>query len=244
VAQDLFPRRADPIGRELKLGRRHFTVVGLLESRGTVMGDDRDVVAIVPITAWQKVFGSGGSLDLKIAARDLERMEEAKDEATFLMRIKHRRRPLERDDFALRTADQLLNIWGGISKAIYGALVPLVGISLVVGGIVLMNVMLVSVTERTREVGVRKALGARRMAIMWQFLVEAITLSLVGGVLGILIGLFLAWGISLVSPLPFAVAGWSLALGLGTTFLIGAVFGTWPAWKAAGFDPVEALRHE
>ncbi len=244
VAQDLFPRRADPIGRELKLGRRHFTVIGLLEDRGTVMGDDRDVVAIIPITAWQKVFGSGGSLDLKVAVRDLERMEEAKDEATFLMRVKHRRRPLERDDFALRTADQLLNIWGGISKAIYGALVPLVGISLVVGGIVLMNVMLVSVTERTREVGVRKALGARRMAIMWQFLVEAITLSLVGGVLGILIGLALAWGISLVSPLPFAVAGWSLALGLATTFLIGGVFGTYPAWKASGFDPVEALRHE
>jgi putative ABC transport system permease protein len=91
---------------------------------------------------------------------------------------------------------------------------------------------------------VRKALGARRLAIMWQFLVEAITLSLVGGVIGILIGLLLAWGISAASPLPFAVAGWSLALGMGTTFLIGAVFGTWPAWKAAGLDPVEALRHE
>ncbi len=121
---------------------------------------------------------------------------------------------------------------------------PLVGISLVVGGIVLMNIMLVSVTESTREVGVRKALGARRRAILWQFLVEAVTLSIVGGIVGILIGLMLAWGISLASPLPFAIAGWSLALGLGTTFLIGGVFGTYPAWKAAGFDPVEALRHE
>ena len=244
VARELFPRHADPVGRELKLGKRHFKVVGLLEDRGTVMGSNRNDVAMVPLTAWQKVYGSGHSLDLKVAAADLERMTEAQDEATFLLRVRHRRRPLERNDFAIQTSDQLLNIWGGISSAIYGALVPLVGISLVVGGIVLMNVMLVSVTERTKEVGVRKAVGARRLAIMWQFLVEAITLSLIGGAIGIVIGLMLAWLISLASPLPFAVAGWSLALGLGTTFVIGAVFGTWPAWKAAGLDPVEALRYE
>ncbi len=244
VARDLFPRRADPVGREVKIGGRHFRVIGVVEDRGTVMGNNRNQFAVTPITAWQKVFGSGDSLDLKVAAKDLNRLVEAQDEATFLLRIRHRLRPLERNDFSLNTSDQLLSIWGGISSAIYGALVPLVGISLVVGGIVLMNIMLVSVTERTREVGVRKALGARRLAIMWQFLVEAITLSLVGGILGILIGLALAWGISLASPLPFAIAGWSLVLGLAVTFLIGGVFGTYPAWKAAGFDPVEALRHE
>ncbi len=244
VARDLFPRRADPVGREVKIGGRHFRVIGVVEDRGMVMGNNRNQFAVTPITAWQKVFGSGDSLDLKVAAKDLNRLVEAQDEATFLLRIRHRLRPLERNDFSLNTSDQLLSIWGGISSAIYGALVPLVGISLVVGGIVLMNIMLVSVTERTREVGVRKALGARRLAIMWQFLVEAITLSLVGGILGILIGLALAWGISLASPLPFAIAGWSLVLGLAVTFLIGGVFGTYPAWKAAGFDPVEALRHE
>jgi len=244
VARDLFPRRADPVGREVKIRGRHFKVIGVVEDRGTVMGNNRNQFAVTPIIAWQKVFGSGDSLDLRIAASDLARLAEAQDEAAFLLRIRHRLRPLERNDFSITSSDQLLSIWGGISTAIYGALVPLVGISLVVGGIVLMNIMLVSVTERTREVGVRKALGARRMAIMWQFLVEAITLSLVGGILGILIGLALAWGISLASPLPFAVAGWSLALGLGVTFVIGGVFGTYPAWKAAGFDPVEALRHE
>ena len=244
VARDLFPRRADPVGREVKIGGRHFRVIGVAEDRGTVMGSNRNQFAVIPITSWQKLFGSGRSLDIRIAARDLERMDEAKDEATFQMRIRHRLRPLERDDFAVTTADQLLSIWSGISKAIYGALVPLVGISLVVGGIVLMNIMLVSVTERTREVGIRKALGARRRAILWQFLVEAITLSLVGGIIGIVIGLLMAWIISLLSPLPFAIAGWSFGLGLGTTLVIGAVFGTYPAWKAAGFDPVEALRHE
>ena len=244
VARDLFPRSADPLGKTLRIGSRHFKVVGVVQDRGTVMGENRDQFAVLPITAWQKVFGSGRSIDIKIAAADLTRLQDAKDEATFMMRIRHRLRPADGNDFALRTSDQLLSIWSGISSAIYGALVPLVGISLVVGGIVLMNIMLVTVTERTREVGVRKALGARRLAIMWQFLVESITLSLVGGVMGILIGLALAWIISLASPLPFAIAGWSVILGLATTFLIGAVFGTYPAWKAAGFDPVEALRHE
>lgn len=244
VARDLFPRHADPLGRQVRIGGRHFTVIGVVEDRGTVGGSNRNQFALVPLTAWQKVFGSRGSLDIKVAVADLSRLQEAQDEATFLMRIRHRLRPLERTDFVLRTSDQMLNIWKGISSAIYGALVPLVGISLVVGGIVLMNIMLVAVTERTREVGIRKALGARRISILWQFMVEAITLSLVGGVAGILIGFMLAWVISLASPLPFAIAAWSVMLGLGTTFLIGAVFGTYPAWKAAGLDPVEALRYE
>ena len=244
VARDLFPRRADPVGQEVKIGRRHFKVVGVVEDRGTLMGNNRNQFAVIPVTSYQKVFGSGSSIDIKVAARDLARIEEAKDEATFLMRLRHRRRPLERDDFAIQTSEQLLAIWGGISKAIYGALVPLVGISLVVGGIVLMNIMLVSVTERTREVGVRKALGAPRKAILWQFLIEAVTLSMVGGVLGILIGMLIAWGIAVASPLTFALAEWSVWLGLVTTFIIGGIFGTYPAWKAAGLDPVEALRHE
>jgi putative ABC transport system permease protein len=122
--------------------------------------------------------------------------------------------------------------------------VPLVGISLVVGGIVLMNIMLVSVTERTREIGIRKALGANRMAILWQFLVEAVTLSLVGGAIGIAIGFLLAFIISQLSPLPFAIAIWAIVLGMAVTLVIGLIFGTYPAWKAAGLDPVEALRYE
>ncbi len=209
-----------------------------------VLGNNRNQFAIVPLTSWQKVFGSGESVDIKVAVKDLNRLQDAIDEAVFSMRMRHRLRPLDRQDFSIQSSDQMLSLWSGISKSIYAALVPLVGISLVVGGIVLMNIMLVSVTERTREVGVRKALGAPRRSILWQFMVEAVTLSLVGGVLGILIGVMIAWGISLVSPLPFAVAGWSFVLGLVTTFIIGVVFGTVPAWKAAGLDPVEALYHE
>jgi putative ABC transport system permease protein len=244
VARDLFPRVADPIGQEIKLGKKHFTVVGIVEDQGSVMGESRNQFAVVPITAFQKVFGAGGSLDIKIAALDITSMEEAKDEAIALMRIRHRLRPLEKDDFAIQTLDQLIDIWKGITGAIYSALVPLVGISLVVGGIVLMNVMLVSVTERTREVGIRKALGATRRSIAGQFLVESITLSLIGGVIGITFGVLLAAAIAAASPLPFAVAGWSIALGLAVTLVIGTFFGSYPAWKAAGLDPVEALRYE
>ncbi len=244
VARDLFPRLDDPTGHELKIGDRHFTVVGVVSDRGTVMGNNRNQFAVIPITAYQKVFGAGESIDIKIAAADLQQMDEAKEEARFWLRIRHRLRPLQEDDFGIETSEQLLNIWGGISAAIYGALVPLVGISLVIGGIVLMNIMLVSVTERTREIGIRKALGASRLAVLWQFLVEAITLSLTGGACGILIGFSLAALISLVSPLPYAIAGWAVLLGLAVTFVIGLVFGTFPAWKAASLDPVEALRHE
>jgi len=244
VARDLFPGVDDPCGRTFKLGARHFDVIGVVKDRGTVLGNNRNQFVVIPITSYQKVFGARESVEIKVAAGDLRRMAEAQDEARFLMRVRHRLRPLAKDDFAIQTSEQLLNIWSGISKAIYGALTPLVGISLVIGGIVLMNIMLIAVTERTREIGVRKALGANRRNILWQFLVEAITLSLVGGLCGILLGVLLALLISALSPLPFAFALWAVFLGLGVTFVIGLVFGTYPAWKASGLDPVEALRYE
>jgi putative ABC transport system permease protein len=244
VARDLFPRSLNPVGREFRLNGRHFTVVGVVADRGTVLGGNQNLFAVVPVTAWQKVFGSRQSVDIKVAVTDLTRFQEAKDEAAFQMRVRHRLRPLQDDDFGIQTADQLLQIWKGVAGAIYAAMTPLVGISLVIGGIVLMNVMLVSVTERTREIGVRKAVGATRRSIAGQFLIEAITLSLTGGVLGVLVGALITWVICTVSDLNFAVPLWSIGLGLGSTFLIGAFFGAWPAWKAAGLDPVEALRHE
>lgn len=244
IARELFPRSLDPVGKEFRLQGRHFTVVGVVEDLGTVLGGNRNLFAIVPVTAFQKVFGSRGSVEIKVAVEDLELFDEAMDEAAFFMRMRHRLRPLEENDFGIVTSEQLLQIWKGIAGAIYAAMVPLVAISLVVGGIVLMNVMLVSVTERTREVGVRKAMGATRLSIAWQFLVEAITLSLTGGLVGVAAGAAITWGICAASDLNFAIPLWSIWLGLGTTFLIGAFFGAWPAWKAAGLDPVEALRYE
>ncbi len=244
IARELFPRSLDPVGKEFRLQGRHFTVVGVVEDLGTVLGGNRNLFAVVPVTSYHKVFGSRQSVEIKVAVADLTRFDEAMDEATFQMRIRHRLRPLDRSDFGIATSEQLLQIWKGIAGAIYAAMVPLVAISLVIGGIVLMNVMLVSVTERTREVGVRKALGATRGNIAGQFLVEAITLSLVGGVLGVLLGMLITYVICVMSDLNFAIPLWSVGLGLGTTFVIGAFFGAWPAWKAAGLDPVEALRYE
>ncbi|MBU1073539.1 ABC transporter permease, partial [bacterium] len=244
IARELFPDLDDPSGRTVKLGKRHFRVAGVIEDRGTMLGSSRNRFVIVPITAYLKLFGSRESIDIKVSVADLTGMAEAQDEARHYMRLRHKLRPAEEDDFGIVTMDELLSLWSGISGAIYSALVPLVGISLVIGGIVLMNIMLVAVTERTREVGIRKAVGARRTAILWQFLVESITLSVTGGVLGISFGLGLALLITAVTPLPFAFAWWSVVLGLAVTFVIGLIFGTYPAWKAAGLDPVEALRRE
>ncbi len=244
IAHDLFPNLDDPSGQTVKIGRRHFRVAGVVEDKGTMLGSSRNRFAVIPITAYMKLFGSRESVDIKVAVADLTDMEMAQDEAQHYMRLRHKLRPSEDDDFGIVTMEALLSMWSGISSAIYSALVPLVGISLVIGGIVLMNIMLVAVTERTREIGIRKAVGARRLAILWQFLVESITLSVTGGVLGISLGLGLALLITAVTPLPFAFAWWSVMLGLVVTFVIGLTFGTYPAWKAAGLDPVEALRRE
>lgn len=243
VYERLFKGR-DPIGRKVKIGARHFTVVGVVKDLGTVLGQSRNQFVYVPVTTFLKEYGSRRSISIKVRAADIRLMEQAIDEATMAMRIRHGLRPLENNDFSISTSQQLISLWEKISKAIFNALIFIVSISLVVGGIVLMNVMLVSVTERTREIGIRKALGARRSNIVWQFIVESITLSIVGGVIGIVLGFTIAAIISLVSPLPYLIAPWSIFAGLAVTFAIGLVFGTYPANKAARLDPVVALHYE
>jgi putative ABC transport system permease protein len=234
----------DAIGRKVRIGNRHFTIIGVVKDLGTVLGSSRNRFVYVPITTFLKTYGSRRSVDIKIRAADIRLMQQAIDEATMAMRIRHRLRPLEENDFSVTTSQQLISLWKKISQAIFSALIFIVSISLVVGGIVLMNVMLVSVTERTREIGVRKALGARRSNIVWQFIVESITLSLIGGAIGIFLGFTIAAIISLVSPLPYLIAPWSIVAGLVVTFCIGLIFGTYPANRAARLDPVVALHYE
>ena len=177
-------------------------------------------------------------------ANDIRLLNQAVEEARVAMRIMHKLRPLDEDDFAISTSEMLVSLWQKISTSIFNALIFIASIALVIGGIVLMNVMLVSVTERTREVGIRKALGARRSNIIWQFIVESITLSLLGGIFGITFGFTIAAVISFVSPLPYVIATWSIAAGVIVTFVIGLIFGTYPAGKAAKMDPVVALHYE
>jgi putative ABC transport system permease protein len=243
VYQRLF-EGLDPIDRKIKIGRKHYRVIGVIDDMGTVFGESRNRFIYIPVSTFLKEYGSRTSIEIKVKAEDIELLRQAVDEATMAMRIRHGLKPLDENDFSVITSENLVSLWEKISSSIFKALIFIVSISLVVGGVVLMNVMLVSVTERTREVGLRKALGARKSNIIWQFIVEAITLSLVGGMIGILIGFTIAAIISMVSPLPYVIAPWSIVIGLAVTFLLGLIFGTYPASKAANLDPVVALHHE
>ncbi len=240
----LFPNGGDPIGSRVKINRKHFTVIGVVEDLGTVLGESKNRFVYIPVNTFLKIYGTRTSIEIKVTAADITLLQQAVDEATMAMRIRHGLRPTEEDDFAIVTSENLISLWEKISTSIFNALIFIVSIALVVGGVVLMNVMLVSVTERTREVGLRKALGARKSNIIWQFIVESITLSLVGGIVGIMIGFTIAAIISILSPLPYIIAPWSIAAGLIVTFMIGLIFGTYPASKAANLDPVVALHYE
>jgi putative ABC transport system permease protein len=234
----------DAIGRTIRIGARHFRVVGVVAKRGRVLGQSRDRFVIIPIGAFRKVFGPRESLSIRVAARDIRELDDAIEEATVAMRVRHNLGPREENDFAVSTSEQLIDLWRGISQGVMAALVALVGVSMVVGGIVLMNTMLVSVTERTREIGVRKALGAPRGAIVWQFLVESATLSVFGGVVGMVIGFLIAATVSALSVLPYVVNTAIIVVALVVTIALGLVFGTYPAVRASRLDPVEALRAE
>lgn len=239
----LFQNR-NPLGKKMKIGDEHYEVIGVVKDQGTVFGESRNRYIYIPITRFLKEYGSRRSVSIKVKAADVALLEQAVDEATIAMRIRHGLRPTEKDDFSISTSKQLISLWNNISSSVFKALIFLVSIALVVGGIVLMNVMLVSVTERTREIGIRKALGAKRVNIIWQFIVESVTLSVVGGMIGIIIGFSIAAVISILSPLPYIIAPWSIGAGLTVTFLIGIIFGTYPASKAARLDPVVALHYE
>ena len=244
VADKLFGEEVDPIGQRVKIAGRHFRVVGVVDERGAVLGSSRDRFVVIPLSTWQKLFDPRESLEIRIKADDVALVDRAIDEATVAMRIRHHLRPGDKDDFAIITSEALLGLWNKIEGYIRTVLVAAVSISLLVGGIVLMNVMLVAVTDRTREIGLRKALGATRFNVLWQFMVEAITLSLIGGLMGTLIGFSIALLVSLATPLPASVQFGAVALGIGVTFVVGVVFGTLPAYKASRLDPVEALRRE
>tara|TARA_B100000378_G_scaffold51202_1_gene38017 strand:+ start:187 stop:702 length:516 start_codon:yes stop_codon:yes gene_type:complete len=171
-------------------------------------------------------------------------MDEAMEDAIVALRIQRQLKPAEDNNFGLFTSGTILNLWETATSGIFAVLVGVVALSLVVGGIVIMNIMLMLVTERTREIGLRKALGARRRDILWQVLAESVTLSLVGGVFGILLGLGVALTIEQTTPVPAAVQGWSIALGVGMTGVVGLVFGLYPAIRAARLSPIEALGKE
>ncbi len=244
VAQSLF-KEQDPIGRTVKIGRRHYTVVGVCEKKPSILGANQNNFAFIPITTFLKHFGRRRrSITISVRTASMETFEEAQEQARMLMRIRHRLKPNEDDDFYIQTSEQLVSLWESLSRALFGSLLGIVSITLVVGGIIIMNVMLVAVTERTREIGIRKAIGAKRTHIAYQFIIESTTLTVVGGIIGITLGFTAAQLIAAFSPLPYRIALWSIALALILTFLVGLSFGVYPALKASRLDPVEALRYE
>lgn len=236
----------DPIGRSLRLRGFPYRVVGVLEERGSLFGQSLDNLVIAPARSpIQAITNPRGVVDdIIIQTVDPDRLREAQQEVEGIMRARRGLRPGEENDFSLETADEAISFWDNISRILFTALPGLVAISLVVGGIVIMNIMLVSVMERTREIGVRKALGARRRDILSQVLIESATLSTVGAAFGVAVGLGVAGLIASLSPLPAAVSGRWIALGVSLGLTVGIIAGVYPASQASKLDPVDALRYE
>jgi putative ABC transport system permease protein len=243
TADRLF-RETDPLDKVVKVQGVHFRVVGVSEKKGAVFGRSQDEFAVIPLGAYQKLFGARQSLTLMVQPQDPSLVRTAMDEATVALRIARRLKPADRDNFGMFTSETLLGIYEQATTGIFAVLVGVVALSLVVGGIVIMNIMLMVVTERTREIGLRKALGARRRDITWQILTESVTLSTMGGVVGTTLGFILALIVSVVTPLPASVQPWSVAIGISITAAVGLFFGLYPAVRAARLDPIEALRRE
>ena len=243
VAEELFPG-ADPLLKEVRLGAESYQVVGVTASKGKMFGQSRDRFAIIPIRTFQKFKQERGSFGLAIKSLDQAAMPAAQQEVRNVMRGRRHLRPGQPDNFHFTTSENVMDLYRTLTGGIFVVTIGVAAISLLVGGIVIMNIMLVSVTERTREIGIRKAMGARRRDILTQFLVEATTLSLSGGVIGILVGVGIALLAGALSPLPAAVSWPAVGLGIGMSALIGIFFGSYPAWRAARLDPIEALRYE
>jgi putative ABC transport system permease protein len=243
IADQIYGRR-EVVGREIKIDGLPFEVIGVAKEQGSFFGQSRDDFIIIPLLTYQKIWGARDSLTISIKAMDTANQQDVQDQIKMLMRARHRLGYNDKDTFGLITAEAINNFVQAIFGIIAAVALGVTSISLVVGGIVIMNIMLVTVTERTREIGIRKSLGARRRDILIQFLVESTTLSMVGG----LIGLGVAYAISKIlvafTPVPAELPIWAAVLAIAVSSGVGLVFGIYPAWKAARLDPIVALRAE
>jgi putative ABC transport system permease protein len=237
--------QGDPIGKEIRVDGFPYTVVGVGERQGKTLGQSQDNWVAVPITMYQQIYGYNDSVDIYArVAGGADSMERAIDQARVLLRTRRHVAPGTPDDFELETNDTFVDIWKQISSLFASVVLGLASIALVVGGVVIMNIMLVSVTERTREIGVRKALGAKQRDVLLQFLIESATMALTGGAIGVMCGVLVGKLITVVIGFPTSVPLWAIFLGLFLAGAVGIFFGVYPASKAAKLDPVVALRAE
>ena len=243
IVETLFPFQ-NPVGMEVRVGPEKFQVIGVLEEKGSTFGQSEDNTVIVPYTTFLHVFGKERFIQIAIQAVRPELLDATIDEVIGILRVERKVPPGEDNDFEILTKDSLMDTWRNLTQVVFAAAVGIAMISLLVGGIGIMNIMLVSVTERTREIGIRKSIGAKRRDILWQFIVEAIVLSAVGGIIGVAFGLGLGKLVGAVTPLPAAVPAWAILAGLLFSSAVGLFFGIYPAAKAARLDPIVALRYE
>ncbi|HNZ36725.1 MAG TPA: ABC transporter permease, partial [Candidatus Marinimicrobia bacterium] len=240
VAEKLFPFTY-PIGEQVKIDGIRYEVIGVMEKMGQAMMGNQDNIVTIPNSTFIKTYGDWGSINIAVKAKSAETILDAMDQVTAILRIARKVPPGDENDFEVVTADSIMNTLRNLTGFIFIAAVIICGISLLVGGIGIMNIMLVSVTERTREIGIRKAVGAKRRHILTQFMTEAVGICLFGGLIGILLGVVVGLLIAQAFKLPPVIPLWSIFVGMGFSLLIGVVFGTYPALKAAKLDPIEAL---
>ena len=243
VADKLF-ENVDPIGQTVRIMGQRLTVVGVIAKKGRVLGQSFDGFVLMPLTQFEMLFGRRKTTTISVKMPEAKDVAGGMDRAEEAMRVAHRLRPGQDEDFSIETADALVSFWKQLTSVLFTVVPAMVAIGILVGGIVIMNIMLMSVTERTREVGIRKSVGATRRDIRRQFLAEAIMLSLLGGLIGVLAGSTLAALVTWISPLPVRVTAWSVALSLGLGAGVGVIFGILPADRASRLDPVVAMRAE
>lgn len=243
VAEKLF-EHVDPLGQEIRIVGSRFTVIGVIAKKGRVLGQSFDGFVMLPLTSFEMLYGRRKTNTVSVKMPSAEDVADGMARAEGAMRAAHHLRPGEESDFSIDTADALVEFWKNLTRLLFSVIPAMVAIGIVVGGIVIMNIMLMSVTERTVEIGVRKALGANARDIRRQFLAESVALATLGGLAGVTAGWGLAVLISTVSPLPARVTLWSVLLALGLGAGVGILFGVYPAARAARLDPIAALRQE